>query len=285
MRGAAIAMLAAFIAAPAVGQDGESGFERPYWLDRSVIEALGRAEVEAMPDEAAFSVTFLEVARSADDASAEAADRARLASEAMRRRGGDHVRISTEIEVTPLYAQYRDREGEMIDNERADRVENYAAEVTLNVEVRDIARAGDVRAAALAVGPEGAEDIAYSLQMTSEIQQRAYAAAVADAAARARIAAEGSGVRLGPLLALQEGRGPCLGSWYGPRPGTVGRAASGQAYAPAEADNERIVVTASRRREMTLTAEQIQRLQLPADPEPIRIEARVCAVYAAGAAQ
>src|SRR5262245_34855887 len=97
--------------APALAQESRSGFDRPYWLDRSVIEAIGRAEIEVFPDRASFSVTFEEVARESGEASRAAADRARLATAAMRQRGGDSVEIRSNVGIQPIYEQYRDREG------------------------------------------------------------------------------------------------------------------------------------------------------------------------------
>jgi hypothetical protein len=40
-------------------------------------------------------------------------------------------------------------------------------------------------------------------------------------------------------------------------------------------------MVAGSRGQLTLTAEQIARLQLPSDPQPVVLEARVCAVFAA----
>src|SRR5262245_30760773 len=84
------------LAGPAAAQDA---FERPYWLDRSVIEAIGRAQIVAPADEASFSVTFRDVARESRDAMLAASDRARLAEAAMRSRGGQAVRISSSAEI------------------------------------------------------------------------------------------------------------------------------------------------------------------------------------------
>ena len=88
---------AALCAAPAMAQERGSTFDRPYWLDRSVIEAIGRAQIEALPDRASFSVTFEEVARESGAASAAAADRARLATAAMRQRGGDTLELRSNV--------------------------------------------------------------------------------------------------------------------------------------------------------------------------------------------
>jgi hypothetical protein len=113
---------------------------------------------------------------------------------------------------------------------------------------------------------------------------RAYRAAVQDATARARIAAEASGATLGRLLVLQEGQGPCLGRWNSGN----ARSRDGAQYSATTPvttygdDEEAIVVTGSRIRELRLTAEDIQRMQLPEDIPPLQLTAQVCAIYAVG---
>ena len=84
-RSFAIVALGLCVASSAFAED--LSFDRPYWLDRSVIEALGRAEVDAPADTASFSVTFREVDDNSRDAMFAASDRARLAAAAIRSRG------------------------------------------------------------------------------------------------------------------------------------------------------------------------------------------------------
>lgn len=280
-------MLAAAIAVLTCGSAAaqERTFERPYWLDRPVIESIGRASVEVRANRARFSVSFRETARDAHEAQANAADRARLAVEAMRRRGAGAVEISSEIEVEPTYEEYRDHDGNVQQREGAQNITGYVATVALEVRVLDPTRAPDIRAAAFAVGPEDSGALNYYVDQTAEMQRSAYLAAVEDAAARARAAARASGAPLGPLLALQEGQGPCMGRWQGP---------AGVASAPAEQlaltatmrsssllNEEAVVVTGSRDRRLQVTAEDISRLQLPDDQTPVRLTSVVCAVYAA----
>lgn len=280
------AALGALVCASASAQ--ETGFDRPYWLDRAVIEAIGRAEIEFPPDRATFSVTFQETAHEARDAEAQAADRARLAAAAIRRRGGEGVKIQSSVSVQPVYHQYTDHQGQHVDSDRPDQIDNYVARVELSVEVNDTAHAADARAAAMAVGPENTEDVSYSLRDTAEQHRRVFAAAAEDAAARAHVAAQASGARLGALLVLQEGQGPCLGSWRGDRPGMVGPPPPPPPPSPRRAgeQDEAIVVTGSRINgtPLRLTAEDIARLNLPEDLQPLTLTAQVCAVYSAAPA-
>jgi hypothetical protein len=278
-------VMMACLAGTASAQDDEPpGFERPYWLNRSVIEAVGRAQIEVLPDRAAFLVTFEETAREAGDASAQAADRARLAVAAMRQRGGAAVAIRSAVTMQSNFEEYRTREGVVQQREGAENIRSYTARVTLSVELTDIARAPAVRAAALAVGPEQAQPLSFSLRATAEHNRRAFAAAVEDAAARARAAAQASSAHLGSLLVLQEGQGPCLGSWYGSRTGTFAAPppAPPPPPPPPAPEDDAVVVTGSHGQRLQVTQEQIDRLDLPADIAPITVSSVVCAVYAVG---
>ena len=274
-----VGLLAGGLAAPAWAQD--MTFERPYWIDRAVIEALGRAQVSATADTASFTVTFREVAGNSRDAMFEASDRARLAAAAIRSRGGESVRIASTAEVEAIHEEYRNREGERVASDRADQIDNYAVSVTLRVELDDVARATNVRAAAMAVGPEQISDLNFSLTEASPARLRAYRAAVQDAAGRARVAAEAGGAALGRLLVMQDGQGPCLGRW---QQGVARseRRVQDVPLAVTALENEDITVTASRGRELTLSAEDIARMQLPADVPEIELTAQVCAIYAVG---
>src|SRR5262249_6746661 len=154
-------------------------------------------------DRATFVVAYEETAREAGDASAPAADRARLAVAAMRDRGGNAIEILSAITLQSNYQEYRTREGVVGPRAGAQNIRSYTARATLSVEVTDISRASSVRAAALAVGPEQSQPITFTLRQTAEHNRRAFAAAAEDAALRARAAAQASGTRLGPLLVLQ----------------------------------------------------------------------------------
>jgi uncharacterized protein YggE len=275
------ALTIAIFACAAGSATAQDMFDRPYWLDRAVVEAQGRAQVIAPADQASFTVAFKGVANDARTALFEASDRARLAVAAVRARAGNTTRITSEARVDAIYREYRNAEGERVSSERSDQVDNYVATVTLEVLVSDVARALDARAAALAVGPEDMSDVAYDLTEAAPARLRAYRAAVQDAAARARIAAEGSGAPLGRLLVMQEGQGPCLGRGVAVT-GTRLVRQDFEAISPiTTVGPEQIEVTVGSRL-LRLSAEDIARMQLPADAPVIELTAQVCAIYAVG---
>lgn len=263
---------------PAAAQDI---FDHPYWVDRPIVEAQGRAQVSAPADEAFFSVTFTGVAADARAALFSASDRARLAVAAIRTRGGDTARITSSAEVNAIYREYRNGEGERVSSERTDQIDNYAATVTLEVRLADVRRALDARAAALAVGPEAVSDLQFRLTASAPARLQAYRAAVQDAAARARITAEASGSPLGRLLVLQEGEGPCIGRPVGVQ-GTRLVRQDFEAVSPITTVGAEQIEVAVGSRTLRLSAEDIARMQLPSDTPVIELSAEVCAIYAIG---
>src|SRR5215469_14611098 len=120
---AALALLA--VAAPAVAQTppavlGDRYVPAPWWMRDPVIASIGYVRVELPANRASFIASYEVVDRSAPEATSKAADKVRALGDALRAMGADKVRIVTTFATTPLYEQYRDKNGNMIDNQRAD---------------------------------------------------------------------------------------------------------------------------------------------------------------------
>ena len=285
-----LALVAIALVAPAVAQ--ERVFEEPYWTRRPVIEALGRAELELPPNRASFSVSFIETDRDADDAMQGAVSRARIAYDAIKAVAGDSARVTTSVTVNAYYEQYRDRDGDRVQNIRPDKVEGYESTASVSVTVTEIALAGEARAAALALAPESSGNMRVYLERTADVNRQAYEAAVADAAARARSSAMAAGSSLGRLLVMQEGNGPCLGRWTSQPGRVVGKVD----FTPTATRQQTVTVTGSRVSGVgfmsespllnvageAITQGNIDALNLPSDQPPQTVQAQVCAVYAAG---
>ncbi|MFZ4121616.1 MAG: SIMPL domain-containing protein [Caulobacterales bacterium] len=284
------AQISALAAAVALAFSGAAGaqetmqFSQPYWTQRPVIETIGMAEVEFAPNRATFSVTFQGTDDTAEGATRKATDAARRGVQAVRARAGQNVRISSQMQVQALYEQYRDREGNRIDNARADQISGYVANATLMVTIDDagqLSRASEARAAAMAAGPQSTSPLQLSLVTTPEMRRTVYERAMEDAVARARLAAGAAGQRLGTLLVAQDGQGPCLGQWFGVSGGVSSfRGPPPPPPPPMMASAmDQIVVTGSGRAP-AITVADIEALNLPADPEPLRLSGAVCLVYA-----
>lgn len=273
-------------AAPAFAQAVDPDrIVRPYWWDKPVIESLGRSMMEVQPNRATFTVAFVETDANSGKAMESAVARAKVATEAVKKIAGDRARAKTSVNVEPYYEQYRDKDGNIQTNDRADRVKGYEARAQITVTLTDIALAGRARAAALALGPQDSNPITFSLEQTVEMQRDAMKLAAQDARLRAEVAATAAGGRLGDVVVLQEGQGPCLGSWSSRQ---MARATTGSSAAPSRAvevysaqDAEKVVVTGSMvgGRRVEITEGDIQRLDLPSDNDPVTIPASVCVVY------
>ncbi len=282
-----ILCLAAFtFAAPALAQQVDPDrMVRPYWWDKPVVEALGRSEIEVLPNRAFFAVSFVETSGTSGKAMELVVAKARLAQEAIRKVAGDKVRMTTAVSIEPFYEQYRDKDGDLYENERADKVKGYEASASIDVSLLDITFAGRSRAAALALGPQDSGEIVYRLDPTDEMLVKVYGDAVANAKAKATASATASGSKLGKTLVIQEGGGPCLGNWSSRQ---VARQTLGAGVGRPEdramavgAMDERIVVTGARiaGKDVTITEADITRLNLESDFEPVSMSSAVCVVY------
>ncbi|MEO1554317.1 MAG: SIMPL domain-containing protein [Pseudomonadota bacterium] len=278
--------LSLFASASAASQsmEGAPVFEQPYWTERPVIEALGRASLELSPNRGQFSVHFVETNRDSKVAMQAAVERARAAYSAIKSVAGENSEVTTSVLVEPYYEQYRDRDGDRIENRRADKVKGYEAQVSVQVLVKDVALAGTTRAAALALGPERADPLRLYLERTADVLQQSYEAAVRDGAARARISAAAAGATLGDLLVVQEGNGPCLGRWTS----SAGRViADRMRNAPAAERLDSVSVTSSKRGAsaadgIVVSQAEIDALNLPSDRPKQTVEAQVCMIYDVG---
>ncbi len=257
-------------------------FEEPYWTQKPVIEAMGRAHLEVPPNRASFSVEFRETSTRSEEAMQLAVERARIAYETVKKVAGDASRITSSVTVEPYYKQYRERDGGRVENTRADKVDGYAAKVSLSVTMLDVDKSGAARAALLALGPEQSSRLRVYLERTAKINRQAYEAAVEDASLRAKASAKAAGATLGNLMVLQEGNGPCLGQWTS-QPGRVTKQYMNRNRTMAAPPMESDMVTSTQMRNgktITITQADIDALNLPSDRVPQTVTASVCAVYA-----
>ena len=275
---------AAFLPALAQGTPDfqDQAFTTPYWTRVPVIEVLGRADMQVAPNRANFSVTYLETDKDSKKAMQLAVERGRLAYETIKKAAGKDSVIQSSVNVTALYEQYKDKDGNKIDNERSDKIRAYEARVTLSVTVEDVSKAGTARAGALALGPENSTGLSTYLQRTTEMNREAYEAAVKDAAARAEATAKASGSKLGKLMVVQEGSGPCLGNWSSMAGSDYDYYNKSYAMAPPPPPPPPPPPMASGMidgRQVTITQADIDALNLPSDDKSQPVSASVCMIY------
>jgi uncharacterized protein YggE len=280
-----LASAASVLALAACSEPGPEPSASAPWTDGPVIESIGRAFLEVPPNRARFSVTF--EARDVDSAEASrlAIEDARAATEAIRTAAEGAIRLTADLRVNPYYEQERIQvsqyQEQIVENVHPDHRLGFVAYATVNAVTLDVALADAARGAALAAGPVSAENMYFYLEPTADDQRRVFAAAAADAQARAELAAAEAGARLGRLLVLQENYGPCLSS---PTSTTGSDEYARYDYAAAPAPPPPPMAAPAGLGASDRAAEILQKAQdyeLAADPDPQRVEARVCAIYAA----
>ncbi|MBY9066481.1 SIMPL domain-containing protein [Hyphomonas sp. WL0036] len=285
----ASSLVALCLALPAAAQSvpdfQNEAFVTPYWTRVPVIEVLGRANMEVAPNRASFSVTYLETDKDSKKAMQLAVERGRLAYDTIKKTAGESARIQSSVNVTALYEQYKDKDGNRIDNERSDKIRAYEARVSLSIVVDQVSKAGAARAGALALAPENSTGLSTYLERTTDMNRAAYEAAVEDGTARAKATAEASGAVIGKLMVVQEGTGPCLGQWSSMAGSDYDYYRSAPAaMAPPSPPPPPAPVAAGMvgGRQITITQADIDTLNLPSDDKPQQISASVCMIYALG---
>lgn len=201
------ALAIALLAGPALAQTppatiGERYVPAPWWMRDPVIASIGHVRVQIPANRAGFQAGFQSVDRSVAEASRKAADQVRALSQALAAYGVDKVRVETSLNTQPLYDQYRDENGIMRDNTRADRIERYQAVASVNVTVRDTAVLERVYATVVAAQPTMIGAVWFNLEPENAWKTNLANAAVRDAADRARAAAENAGTRLGAVRVI-----------------------------------------------------------------------------------
>jgi uncharacterized protein len=286
LSGGLLALLATASALPAFAQGApdfqDQAFTTPYWTRVPVIEVLGRADMQVAPNRASFNVTYLETDKDSKKAMQLAVERGRLAYDTIKKAAGKDSIVQSSVNVTALYEQYKDKEGNRIDNERSDKIRAYEARVTLSVTVEDVAKAGTARAGALALGPENSSGLSTYLERTTELNREAYEAAVKDGAERAKATASASGGKLGKLMVVQEGSGPCLGNWSSMAGSDYDYYDKSYAMAPPPPPPPPPAPIASGMidgRQVTITQADIDALNLPSDDKSQPVSASVCMIY------
>jgi hypothetical protein len=245
-----LALLAALttapmLAAPTLAQTppatiGQHYVPAPWWMRDPVIASIGYVRVELQANRAQFSASFQTVDRSVAEASRKAADQIRALSQTLAAYGAENVRVETTLSTQPLYDQYRDENGILRDNTRADRIERYQAQATIQVQVRDVSVLERVYATVVASQPASIGQVYFQLEPDNVAKTNLANEAVRDAARRARAAAENAGAALGSVRVIDPTGRACqtdvLAGW--PSYGGGG----GQATTV----DEEIVVTGSR---------------------------------------
>lgn len=201
-RSFAFALLLASVATPVLAQTppatiGDRYIPAPWRMRDPVIASVGQVRVEIPANRASVTASFQSVDRSVTEASRAAAEQVRALSRALSAYGADKVRVETSVTTQPLYDQYRDENGVMRDNTRADRVARYQADASVAVTVRDVALIERVYATIVAARPTAIGRVSFRLEPDNIWKANLQAEAIKDARRRAEAAAANAGAALG----------------------------------------------------------------------------------------
>ena len=171
----------------------------PWWMDQPIIASTGSVKADVLANRASFTASFQVVAKTAPEATRAAADKVRELGQALAAYGAAKVTVQTTFNMRPIYDQYRNREGNLVENQRADEIDAYEVNANVSVEVRDVALVERVYARVLAARPTSTQPVYFSLEADNATNTELYGLAVSDAARRARLSVEATGARLGPV--------------------------------------------------------------------------------------
>ena len=282
----ALAAATAAAAAPVLAQTppatvGERYVPAPWWMREPVIASIGQVRTQVAANRSSFSASFQSVDRTAADASRKAADQVRALSQTLAAYGVDVVRVETTLSTRPLYDQYRDENGVLRDNARADQIERYQADAAISVTVRDTRVLERVYATVVASQPTSIGQVSFNLEPDNAVKTWLQGEAVKDAARRAREAAANAGATLGEVKVIDPTGRACetdvLAGWpsYG-----SGGLATDVAYEAAYAAPPPPPAPIAARAGGAPDEQQIEAARLALQPPLRELTDRACVVYA-----
>lgn len=251
----------------------------PWWMDKPIIASSGYVTSEVTANRATFQATYHVVDRDPAAATKAAADKVKALGSVLAAYAADKVRVATTFQITPLYDQYRDKDGQLVDNERADKIKTYQVAAILSVEVRDVRLIEQVYATALSAKPSTTQPVNFRLEPDNETKTQMFRAAVEDAARRARLAVEASGAKLGAVKLIDPTGRACetdvLVAGAG-RGGEGGYANDVAMPAPPPAPMAAMPMLQKRLAETGLNPDDFR---LPLQPPVQSLDARACVVF------
>lgn len=251
----------------------------PWWVDLPIIPQTGLVQEEIEANRARFTGSFLGTAKTVEQAQALAMKPVAPLTEALRKLGTDKVKVTTAFFMQARYKQYTNKDGTKIADQRGDRIEGYDATLTLTVDVSDLSVLERAYALVLAAGPSGSTPIAFSLYTDNTTKDRLFSAAIADARARAEVAAQINGLRLGPVRLIDSKGRACTANILGREvPVTVGRR--------TDDDDQVVQSSMARKRSAAPVSDMGPALEARAaenafiqSPPLIKVTAKACVVY------
>lgn len=196
-RFAALALLGSALAPIAMRADAAESNAFP-----RTISVSGTGEILGKPDQARLSAGVLTQAPTAAAAlTANTAAMNRVFATLKTAGIPDNKIQTSNFSVQPQYAPFRQ------ENPTPRTITGYQVSNQVSVVVDDLTKLGPALDALVRSGANDLGGVSFSIADPKPLAERARAAAVADAVAKAKTLASAAGVTLGPLLSIQEGGG------------------------------------------------------------------------------
>jgi uncharacterized protein YggE len=161
------------------------------------VRVAGDGSIEVTPDTAHVATGVITEAATAREAL--------TANNAVMRKVVDGLKTAgiaakdmqtQQFQILPRYKNFKDRGMQQI--------EAYVVRNRIQVKVRDVARVGEILDRAVKLGAKEGSDISFSVSNAEKRKDKARKKAIENATHRARLLAEASGAKLGPVLTISE---------------------------------------------------------------------------------
>jgi len=205
---AVLVLLALFLLA----KTWDEAFGRDINDSYNTITVEGTGSAAMVPDTARITFTVMESAEGVAEAQESATTRTDAAIDALKEMDIEERDIKTlSYNVSPKYENMQPCFG-MICPQNSPRIVGYDVMQTIEVKVRDTAKAGDVLAALGGLGVQNINGPEFVVDDETAVQGEARAEAIEEARAKAKELAGDLGVRLGKIVSFSEGP---TGDFYG----------------------------------------------------------------------
>lgn len=188
--------------------------------DKRTIDVTGEGEAFAVPDVATFSFTVREEGKTVADAQKKATDKMNAALKSVKDSGVEEKDYRTiGYNVYPKYEYVRSAsricaDGLYCQPEGRQVIVGYEVSQTIEVKVRDTAKAGDLLTMVGSAGASEVSGLEFTIDDEDKVKEEARAKAIADARAKAERLAETLGVRIGKVAAYSESSGGGYPMYY-----------------------------------------------------------------------
>jgi uncharacterized protein YggE len=197
MRRAFLLASSMLAATPASAQYGKPARDFP------VVEVQGAATREVAPDRADITIGVFAEKPSAAEATAALARQSSGLMQEIDAAGVARKDVrTTSVEVSPIYAEARDPKAQTV----RQTLTGFRASTELAVTTADIEHVGDLVTKLLSTHANQLEGVAFRVSDRAELEDALLGQAVANAAKRARILAEGASMSLGELVEIDAGQ-------------------------------------------------------------------------------